>query len=184
MRTRYYVLSLALLSFFILSCTEESPIKTEPNTTSDSSKRSPGIEIKLTDAPGDYKEVNIYLDQIQVLTVDSADSKWVDLTTNSGYYDLLKLQNGVDTTIVKDSLSKGTMISQLRMILADSNNVLVDTNYHSLFVPSGTQTGFKINLKDTMSADSLKITIDFDADNSVVEQGNGRYLLKPVLRIK
>lgn len=159
-------------------------METTKEQTTTNEQASAGITINLTDGPGDYDEVNIYLKTIQVLKVDTSGSEWVDLTTNSGYYDLLKLQNGVDTTIVKDSLSIGTKISQLRMILEDSNTVLVDSNYHSLFVPSGTQTGFKINLQDTMSADSLNITIDFDAEKSIKKRGNNEYLLVPVLKIK
>lgn len=186
MKTRNILLSSAiLLSAFIISCSDEPAVvkNDNPDTGNDQAKTR-GITINLTDGPGDFDEVNIYLKKIQVLRVDSNDSKWVDLNTNEGYYDLLVLQNGIDTTIVKDSLSIGTMISQIRMILADSNNVLVDSNYHSLFVPSGTQTGFKINLQDTVSADSLNITIDFDAEKSIKKRGDKDYLLTPVLKLK
>ena len=140
------------------------------------------ITINLTDAPGDYEEVNI---DVQTVRAQLTDSSWVDFTTNTGIYDLLTLQNGIDTTIVKDSLSKGSVITQLRLILGDSNTVLVDSNYYSLKVPSGSSSGFKIQFTDSLSADSLNITLDFDAEKSIVQQGNqNKYLLKPVIKVK
>lgn len=166
------VLGLAVLAFACNDSDDLTPTRSEGSSF---------ITINLTDAPGDYEEVNIDLKSIRA---QLSDSSWVDFTTNAGIYDLLKLQNGIDTTIVKDSLSKGTVITQLRLILGDSNSVLVDSAYYDLKVPSGSTSGFKILFSDSLSTDSLNITLDFDAEKSVVQQGNqNRYLLKPVVKV-
>ncbi len=178
----YQFISSTLLLFVIsglfYSCTSDE----EPTPTRNSETEYSQMRITLTDAPGDYQQVNINVQQVRVQTVDSS---WVDLTTNAGFYDLLTLRNGIDTTIVKDSLTKGTYITQMRLVLGDSNNVMVDSNFYPLKVPSGSNSGYKVNFTDSLKADSLVITLDFDAEKSIIQQGNKNdYLLKPVIKVK
>lgn len=171
------ILVLIIIAFVAYGCKEE-PTAVAPCIPE---TKNSVLTINLTDAPGDYEEVNV---DIQSVSARLTDSSWVDFNTNSGIYDLLTLQNGVDTTIVKDSLSKGTMITQLRLMLGDSNYVKVDSAYYALAVPSGSSSGYKIQFSDSISTDSLNITLDFDAEKSIVQQGRGhRYLLKPVLKV-
>jgi hypothetical protein len=170
--TRNY-LPLLMLIIGFWGCMEDAAI----NPTNSAFTK---IRINLTDAPGDYDEVNI---DLQTIRVQLSDSSWVDFNTNSGIYDLLKLQNGIDTTIVNDSLSQGTQITQLRMILGDSNTVMIDSIYYPLKVPSGSTSGFKIKFQNTLAGDSLGILLDFDADKSIVKRGSkNEYLLQPVLK--
>lgn len=138
------------------------------------------MKINLTDAPGPYQQVNIDLQKVRV---QYTDSTWGDLTTNAGIYDLLQLQNGVDTTIVQDSLSKGRYITHLRLVLGDSNSVMVDSMLYDLKVPSGAESGLKVKFNDSLQADSLSITLDFNADKSVHQLGNkDNYILRPVIK--
>lgn len=177
MKLKFLVI-IGLLVLVVASCTESE----EPTPTQNTKTGYSQLKVKLTDAPGDYQQVNINISQVRVQTTDSS---WIDLTTNHGYYDLLTLQNGIDTTIVQDSLTKGTYITAIRLILGDSNNVMVDSNFYPLKVPSGSTSGYKINFQDSLQADSLTITLDFDADKSIIKQGNKNdYLLKPVLKVK
>jgi len=167
---------LFLLTFCFIACDD-----TDQPTPEEVKSGKTLFQIELTDAPGDYQEVNI---DIQKVRVQIQDSNWIDLTTNAGFYDLLKLQNGVDTTIVKDSLSKGTYITQMRLILGDSNNVMVDSQYFDLKIPSGSASGFKIQFQDSLVADSLNIKLDFDAEKSIIKKGNKNdYSLKPVIKV-
>lgn len=172
------VLVMFLVPCVFYSCTTDdapTPIKNQKTEYSQ-------MRINLTDAPGDYQQVNI---NVQKVRVQIMDSSWIDLTTRAGYYDLLTLRNGIDTTIVQDSLTKGTYITQMRLVLGDSNNVMVDSNFYPLKVPSGSTSGYKINFTDSLKADSLIITLDFDAEKSIIQQGNKHdYLLKPVIKVK
>ncbi len=137
--------------------------------------------IYLTDNPGDYQQVNVDLQQVRIKIKD--DSSWVDLNTNQGIYDLLQYQAGDDTLIVNDTLPPGE-IQELRFVLGDSNSVMVDSVVYPLFVPSGSSSGLKIKLQKLMVSDSLtNVTLDFDAEKSVVKTGNSRYLLKPVINV-
>ena len=61
--------------------------------------------IHLTDTPGQFDEVNVEILQFSA-KLDSGG--WQNLNTTAGIYDLLQFQNGIDTTIVNDSLPAGT----------------------------------------------------------------------------
>lgn len=176
------IIGSAMLGLVLFSCNDDTTPDPKPNTNNNNTSEYTHFSVKLTDAPGDYEEVNI---DIQKVRVQLSDSSWKDLTTNAGIYDLLTLRNGVDTTIVNDSLTKGVYITGMRLVLGDSNNVYVDSAYYALKVPSGTTSGYKINFSDSLAADSLNIILDFDAEKSIVQQGQGHdYLLKPVVKVK
>jgi hypothetical protein len=52
----------------------------------------------------------------------------------------------------------------------------------SLLLSSEDETGLKINIhKNLLGGVTYDLLIDFDADQSVVDEGNGSYRLKPVL---
>jgi hypothetical protein len=58
------------------------------------------------------------------------------------------------------------------------NNVLVDME-----TPSAQQSGLKFNIHATLTAGLVyRLWIDFDAARSIVENGHGGYILKPVIR--
>ena len=73
------------------------------------------MRVRLTDAPADYQEVNIDLQDIHVkLSGDTAG--WVELEPVPGVYNLLGLQNGVDTLIGTKDLPKD-VVKEIRLVL-------------------------------------------------------------------
>ena len=59
----------------------------------------------------------------------------------------------------------------------------MDSVYHALTIPSGSQSGLKLNIHDTLLLGmTYNIWIDFDAGRSIIKTGNGKYKLKPVIR--
>lgn len=146
------------------------------------------VKINLTDAPGDYLQVNIDLKQVRIHIADDSSSNdgWIDLPTNTGIYNLLDLQNGIDTTIVDSTVVPSGKVSQVRFVLGPDCSVMTkDSVLHDLKVPSGEQSGLKINVhRDIPGGKTLNILLDFDADKSIHKKGNGDYSMKPVIRIK
>jgi hypothetical protein len=146
------------------------------------------IKIDLTDAPGNYLEVNVDIKRVRIHVADDSTSNdgWMDLPTNAGIYNLLDLQNGIDTTVVDSTLIPGGKVSQIRFILGPNNSVMTaDSVVHDLKVPSGEQSGLKINVHKTIPAgQTLHVLLDFDADKSIHEKGNGDFMMKPVIRVK
>lgn len=151
-------------------------------------KDEPGygsITVNLTDAPATYQQVNVDIQAVEVHVVPtSGNAQWVSLATNSGVYDLLTLQNGIDTTIVVTNQLPAGKITQMRLILGSNNSVMENNTTYPLTVPSGSQTGIKIPGPITVTANtSVQVLLDFDASKSVVQQGNGDYQLKPVIQV-
>jgi hypothetical protein len=142
------------------------------------------LQIRLTDGPGDYSEVNIDIQDVQVKSGDTTNSNsgWKSLGMTPGVHDLLKLTNGRDTLLGTFDLPPGK-ISQIRLVLGSNNSVKVSGQSISLSTPSAQQSGLKILINTTLTAGIVyKITLDFDAARSIVTTGNGDYILKPVIR--
>jgi len=137
------------------------------------------IRFALTDAPGDYQEVNIDIQSVKVIINDSI----IDLATNQGIYNILEFVNGEDTMLVTDDIPTGHL-SQVRLILGEDNTVMVDSIIFNLKTPSAQQSGLKLNVnQDILSGITYTYIIDFETAKSIVKTGNGKYILKPVIRV-
>jgi len=137
------------------------------------------ISVRLHDDPQNYDSVLIEILEVRIHT---SDSGWFSLNTQAGVYDLLQLQNGVDTLLVPPQQIGAGKISQIRFILGDDNKVVEDGVDHDLLLSSQDESGLKLNLhEDIIAGQEYVITIDFDAAQSIIEEGNGEYRLKPVL---
>ena len=141
------------------------------------------LEVRLTDSPGDYEEVNIDVQGVEIHRAEGNQSSgWVSLNVTKGVYNILLLTNGLDTLLGSAELPSGR-VSQIRLILGNNNSVKVDGNLYALQTPSSQQSGLKLNVQTQMSPGiTYRITLDFDAARSIVLTGNGSYKLKPVIR--
>jgi hypothetical protein len=156
-----------LLSFFWLACNNDD--------------QTARLNVRLTDAPGDYEAVNIDIQDVQINSSEG-NSGWVSLDVEKGVYNLLELTNGLDTLLATAELPAGR-VSQIRLVLGSNNTVKVGGETKSLSTPSAQQSGLKLNLKATLvEGVTYTITLDFDAARSIVKTGNGSYHLKPVIR--
>lgn len=143
------------------------------------------MEVRMHDAPGDYEEVNVTIDRVEVNRSEDDDG-WTVISEPEQSYNLLELVNGAYEVLAEAELEEGTY-EQIRLILSSeegNHNVVVDGEAHDLFIPSGEQTGVKLNVNAEIEEGlEYVLLLDFDADRSVVERGSGsEYLLKPVIR--
>jgi hypothetical protein len=144
------------------------------------------IAVMMTDAPAGYQKVNVDIQQVMVHLVPAPNNvQWMNLQTNAGVYDLLTLQNGIDTTICpKINKLPAGKITEMRLILGNNNSVVVNNTVYPLTVPSGTNSGIKLPGPITVVANqTVTVLLDFNANQSVVQQGNGDYQLKPVIQV-
>ena len=135
----------------------------------------------LTDAPANYEEVNVDIREIRLKLEDT--SNWHYLSTVPGVYNLLGLQNGVDT-LIASGIVPSNYVKEIRLFLGDNNSVKVDGQTYPLELNSGDaeKLMIKVNHRLRESVDSL--IIDFDAGLSVIDNGNGSYRLSPVITVK
>jgi hypothetical protein len=149
----------------------------------DSDDKNARLQVWLTDAPGDYDEVNIEVIGVEVHVGEGEnESGWKTLDTEAGIYNLLELTNGLDTLLGEIEIPAGK-ISQIRLKLGDENTIRIGEEVFDLSTPSGQQSGLKLQVHETLSAGiTYKILLDFDVAKSIVLTGNGTYKLKPVIR--
>lgn len=142
------------------------------------------MRVLLTDAPGDLAEANVTVQRVEVVPNDGAPIVLMEKDTT---LNLLELQSGVTATLADTSLPAGTY-SQLRFIVADTASVRLDSGVElDLKVPSGAQTGIKINMPpvEMSEASTVEITLDFSVEDSFVRAGrSGKFIFKPVVKTK
>jgi hypothetical protein len=175
MRTKLLViLAFVAASIVYISC------KKEGNNSGVNKAR---LQVSLTDAPGDFEAVLIDVKDVRINFGTDTSSGWESLAhVNSGQYDLLKLVNDDDTVLADAEISTGT-IRQIRLVLGSENFVKIDGQLIKLETPSAQQSGLKLNIHQDVSEGILyKLLLDFDAAKSIHKTGNGKYMLKPVIR--
>ncbi len=144
------------------------------------------LEVLLHDAPANYDAVNVFIESVEVNNANT-DTGWVEINSPQQSYDLLELTNGAMEVLGSAELETG-IYNQIRLILSsDGHSVVIDGTEHDMFIPSGAQTGIKLNVNAEIESDiTYRLLLDFDAARSVVVQGTEQsgeeYLLKPVIR--
>jgi hypothetical protein len=141
------------------------------------------LQVWLTDAPGDYDEVNIDVQGVEVHADENDNGQgWIALDVNEGVYNLRELTNGLDTLLGDLELPAGK-ISQVRLVLGTDNTLKIGDDVYDLATPSGQQSGLKLQVHETLvEGITYKILLDFDVARSIVHNGAGGYSLKPVIR--
>lgn len=141
------------------------------------------LHLRLTDQPIAMDSVFVDIRQVLVkVRQDTSENGWVSLQTNAGIYNLLSLQNGVDTLLGTGTLPTG-MVKEVRFVLGSNNRVVVNGISYPLTIPSGSESGLKIKVSKNLQATIETLVIDFDAALSI-KQEQGGYKLKPVLKVK
>jgi hypothetical protein len=142
------------------------------------------IRIVLVDRPAGYDAVNIVVTEVSVHSSDAdSTSGWIVLNSTTRTFDLLTLRNGASQILGESPLNPGHY-TQIRLKLAESCTVIVDGQTHPLEVPSGAQSGLKLNHPFDIAPNALyELTLDFDAMRSIHVTGNGSYKLSPVIRV-
>lgn len=163
------------------------------------------LSVYLTDGPLDFQHVWVDIQGIYVKvdscrrhddddhwgpgcnddhdSLGSSCEYWDTLAINPGVYDLLALQNGVDTLLASGYVSAGK-IERIKFILGNNNSLMVDSvtyplilqnNQHYIFVNVGREH------LDSVSANNFQLWLDFDLARSI-RYTNGQYYLRPYLK--
>jgi hypothetical protein len=185
-------------------------------TTMNESEEKSGkgtVVLKLTDAPFPVSLVDktiVNVDKIEIhgttassttesgtVTPTSEEdenedaSNYIVLSEETQQFDLLKLQNGITTELLKADLEVGTY-DMIRLHITDAKVILKDGTEFALKIPGGTSSGLKIMLSPKLIVEDgsmSEIILDFDVSKSFVVQGNPKtpagikgFLFKPVVR--
>jgi hypothetical protein len=170
------------LVFGLAACDSASPVD-------DAAAGDARVQILLTDAPADYiEEAWVWISRVYLIPGEEDPEEgpaFVDLFNDPEAplaYDLLTLRDGVVADLTGEvELPAGTY-RQLRMIVADAEVTLADgytfdngETSRKLFIPSGAQSGIKVNLAEPITTEAGTvdvILVDFDVNQNFVLQGN------------
>ena len=170
---------------------------TENNSTSGNQEDELGtgkgiLKIYLTDAPGDYQEVNINISRIDGHIAGDGEEgedkgSWVELKDWPGgrLVNLIELEDVASMLLASLELEPNKY-TQLRIFLKEGTTLLLEGEDETvpLEIPSSANTGIKLNRPFEIIAGMItKLTIDFDAEKSVIKTGNGKYKMKPVISL-
>ena len=102
--------------------------------------------------------------------------------------DLLQYTNGASFKLLNGVILPAGRVNWVRLMLKDPAGRFQlpagGTEPLALTVPSGNQTGLKLNRGfDIVADEETRVTIDFDVRKSIVEAPPGEFKLKPVLRL-
>ncbi|HSM08214.1 MAG TPA: DUF4382 domain-containing protein [Gemmatimonadota bacterium] len=144
------------------------------------------FSVALTDAPSAmFAEAVVDIGAIQLV---GGEGPPITLTNDGGVHDLLELQNGVMADLATLDIEAGTY-HQLRLIVESAQVTLAEgfefadgTTTRTLFVPSGAQTGVKVNLRyadadesagvEISSGETILVVLDMDVEQNFVLQGD------------
>lgn len=165
--------SLLVVMMMIMACQKENSKNSGDGVT---------LKVKLTDAPVQADSVNVEILKVRV-NFRNDSMAWVDLNTMAGVYNLLGLQNGIDTLLATGTLPSND-VQEIRFVLGSNNTIVVNGIRFPLTIPSGAESGLKIKVNKQLSGPIDSLLIDFDAALSIHQTGAGDYKLRPVLKIK
>jgi len=201
------ILVLLFLLILISGCINILPTLEEEPITPGKGR----LKIYLTDSSEKYKvndtenylAVYITISKIEAHIAgddDGDEGEWIILRDWSNeneselpVFDLMKLQD-VSELLVDGSFDAGKY-TQLRLFVTkasvlietkskESKLIEVGTNGEPVENPSGDQTGIKlIHPFEIIEGGETELTIDFDAEKSIIKTGNGNYKLKPTIKL-
>ena len=203
-----FVLLLGVSLIFLTGCVSDLVVPendlNSPATEGSSTYENPAggsgtgkgtLKIYLTDAPGDYKEVYINISKIEGHIASDGEEEeghWKILKEWSAGLpvDLIELE---DVSMLLASLElEPNKYTQLRIFLNGDASLVLEgeegpdgpTVTVPLEIPSSANTGIKLNHPfEIVEGMITKLTIDFDAEKSVIKTGNGKYKMKPVISL-
>jgi hypothetical protein len=172
MKMKYLYIIIFMTGIIFTGCTED-------NNTNPPLGDQGRLKIHLTDAPADYDEVNITFSSIEI---HREDTGWFTVSTEIQNVDLLTLRNGA-TVLFADTILSVGKYTQIRLHIVDAE-VVVDGITYPLEIPSGDQSGLKLIHPFEIIPDfTVELLLDFDAHRSIHQTGNGRYIMKPTIRV-
>lgn len=150
----------------------------------------PGIlTVGITDAAVDSAQ-EVWV-QFTGATIQPTNGNAIDFTFDTvKNIDLLSLQGSSYTDLINNEVIPLGSYDWIRLHVNASNDTIYDSyiklddgSVHELWIPSGSETGLKVNNGfELIAMETLNLMIDFDLRKSVVES-NGSYSLRPTLRM-
>lgn len=151
------------------------------------------LQVLLTDAPGNFEQVPITVDGVQLRQATAQqnqaqggnkgdEGQWVRTMSQTRSNDLLQLQDG-KTALLGEAVIRAGSFDRVRMTMTRAQ-VVVAGQTHELEVPAGEGSGFELQFAfQAHAGESYELLLDLDAEQSITHDGV-RYRFQPALSVK
>lgn len=154
------------------------------NSSSNANSNGKGtVTASMTDSPGTFTALNVQVVRIEAhkTSVSDSTSGWVTICDSTVNVNIMDLTNGKTHLLGSNNIDAGTY-NQIRLVLGTNNTVTMGKMTYPITIPSGSQTGIKINTNMTINpGENFNLLLDFNAAQSVHMTGNGKFMMKPVI---
>ncbi len=110
---------------------------------------------------------------------------WDSLPIKAGVYDLLTLRNGADTLLAGGNIRKGTM-ERIRITIGSQNSLVKNGVTYPVASVTG-QSKIIVRVRhtewDQLSADNMRLWLDFDVQRSIIKTRDGKFFLSPFINV-
>jgi len=180
-----FALTALLLGLFATGCDDGVTVAPTSGAAGDVGAEATTIRILLTDAPNPaIGEALVDIGRVEILSADDDGHIVLSEDGTDGFVNLLDLQGDATRPIAEADIEPGSF-SQLRLFveaarvkLADGYSFRDGSTEMDLKVPSGAQTGIKLNLRsedggplEVVPGETV-LVLDFDVSESFVLLGN------------
>lgn len=184
---------LAILPFALLvtACSAQGTVEVEVTSTSQASTapppQDPAPEI-LPQLNATITRVDVHVDAVDTPFAEEPNQEdsvgWTTIFEGEKRINLLD-SSAVARTLGSAPAPTGT-VSQVRLVLQNDVMYVDAMGEQSVKCPSCSQSGLKLNPQSNVEIEEdgvLRLTLDFDADTSLVENAQG-LILKPVIKVQ
>ena len=139
------------------------------------------LRLGLADAPSDQADaVRVTVSSVAIRR--GGAELWETFVADGRTYDLLRLTDGVSEMLGEQVLDPGDL-SGVRLVV-DGAEIDVADGTFPLVLRSGAESGLELEGDfEIVSGGALELTLDFDVRQSVQADGEGSFLLEPVVRL-
>ncbi|KYK23748.1 hypothetical protein AYK24_07050 [Thermoplasmatales archaeon SG8-52-4] len=140
--------------------------------------------LQITDAPGDLNitEALVTISEVRVHYAGINDNdtlgEWITIVNESQTFDLIELQNATEL-FGTANLSAG-WYTQIRLFVEEAL-VTIDGIQHDLKISP--QHVKLIKPWKIVDGETLVLTLDFDVQESIHENGSGKYIMNPTIKV-
>lgn len=141
------------------------------------------LTVSLKNGPTQYEEVNVEITGVEIYVEGIHNPGWFRLSTNSGVYNLLLLQQS-SVLLAQAAKVPAARVSQVRITFGSNNTVRTDNQVYSLRMPLRPgERSYSVLVAagyDIQANSPLNILIDMDTERSVIQQSKGGLVFEPV----
>lgn len=177
-----------LLLWNIISCTNTEISKPTTSKINDEnineSYDTTLLELRLHDEPFKKSgkivtELNITVKEINIVK-DTGEI--INCPTEEKQLNIIEISKSNPVVLSNVSVPSGTY-TQIRLVIKNDSTIVVDGEEFSIKIPSGEQSGIKLNGEFNINGKFFRLDLDFKAEESVIFNKGQGYKMKPVIKI-